>query len=387
MKDCDAVKGLLQKALGDTGAEIECFDCSRTTQMLVVRQVMPEMLKSVCRALEAEGYACEADNAFGENQFFSYIAEEEALFVSYYPTDARLHLICDVRPLPVHCVPKGAEEQLLFAQYATQNSFRSDARGYANGMGYLFRLEDNTLIAIDGGHKEDAHGFLQLMRKLTGCERPRVALWIVTHPHLDHFSALSELCKTDDVTVDAYYTCMPPESFTEPDYRVFLETMRGYEVKNRTAHTGDRFVFGKLCMETLVTGEEVLCRTPEGSIKNVNDLSLMLRFCAEGQSILFPGDAGTPEYGVAEAVAGARLRSDLYQVSHHGRTGAAHADHFASLVSPKLVLWPGNRNQIAYHEENGVSNRWLRSAQSTVTEHIVASDGSWICELPYTIQA
>lgn len=272
--------------------------------------------------------------------------------------------------------------KIKMAQYSTVNSRRTDVRGYACGMGYLFLLSDNTLIAIDGGNKEDGENFLALMREMTGQARPRVRMWIITHPHDDHYSALLEILKLDAVEIDAYYSRVPDDSFGLPAEQDLPRLIKDYGTKNITARMGDSFAFGELHIDTLITCREVLIYEYERTKKDINNLSLVFKITVGGQSILFVGDAGTPEYEVLKKLASSTLKSDIYQVSHHGVTGAAHNDEFTSLVSPTVALWPGSRPQIAWRTEQG-SNKWIYSKESSVKLHIVAGDGNFITELPY----
>lgn len=357
--------------------------CSHIAKMQVLRNTTVEGFVAYCKQLERLGYTHVADHAFGENLFTTYAGEHFWVYASYHAYSGEIHVICD---LPRKAIPavfvETPQKKICFAQYDTVCSYCNELTGVACGMGYLFRLADNRLIAIDGGLEDDCVGFCDLMRKLTGEERPRVALWIITHPHGDHYGALKKLSHSDAVDIEAYYSCMPPDRFKPHGCRDMLTGIKDYDEKNITAHTGDKFYFGELCMETLITCEEMLLQQYEQTYTDTNNLSLMLRFSIQGQTLLFAADARTPEYGVVENIAGAVLKSDILQVSHHGRTGRAHEDQFVCAVSPRVALWPGNRTQIAADCDKGANN-WIRSADSSVKEHFVANDGCVILDLPY----
>ena len=88
-------------------------------------------------------------------------------------------------------------------QYATKASaydgaFDSKVGWAAAGMGYLLRTENGHLIAVDGGHPEDAEAFLELL-EANSDGKPVVDFWIITHPHGDHYGALLEICRRPEL--------------------------------------------------------------------------------------------------------------------------------------------------------------------------------------------
>ncbi len=355
---------------------------SRTSNVQVISKIKKEDFDAYCDELRNKGYKEVSSNSFGKNVFVTFEGEINWLFLSYYAYCGELHVIADA-PRPMWLYSSDYEVgSIKFAQYDTNTSYVNDTVGVACGMGYLFMLSDGNFIVIDGGVEGDADRFLKLMQDMSGEARPRVALWIITHPHSDHYGALKILSHTDNVEIRNYYSCMPPSDFKPQGCRDMLEGIKDYDLKNITAHTGDKFVIGGVQIESLLTCEEMILRKYEQTYTDTNNLSTVLKFTVSGQSILFAADARTPEYLVLEKVAGAVLKSDILQVTHHGRTGRAHEDAFVRAVSPTVALWPGNHAQIAHDCALGANN-WIYSEESTVKEHIVANDGRFICELPY----
>ena len=102
-------------------------------------------------------------------------------------------------------------------QLCTSNSeFDGEWKWQAAGMSYLIRTKENRFVVIDGGEdQEDALHLIKKMKELSGIERPTVALWILTHPHLDHYGALYHLSKRVDrefeVTIQQLCYQLPAE--------------------------------------------------------------------------------------------------------------------------------------------------------------------------------
>ena len=68
------------------------------------------------------------------------------------------------------------------------------------GMGDIIRTRSNRLVIIDGGRNiEDSRHIIELAKELTGEERPTVALWIITHPHVDHYNALLYISRDSEL--------------------------------------------------------------------------------------------------------------------------------------------------------------------------------------------
>ncbi len=362
----------------------EFTQASLTSQMRVICDASKEGFEEYVCSLVRDGYKEISSNSFGRNCFVSLAGKKNWLFVSYHDYCNELHIISDeARPLWLYEPLLEGKQKIKFAQYDTKTSYCDEIEGVACGMGYLFLLSDGRFVAIDGGLEGDCDGFTQLMKNMSGEQSPKVALWIITHPHGDHYGALKKISHKNDVIIENYYSCMPPKHFKPQGCKDMLEGIKDYAKKNITAHTGDKFTFGGVCIETLLTCEEMLLSSYEQTYCDTNNLSVVLKFTVDGQSILFAADARTPEYCVLENVARDVLASDILQVSHHGRTGRAHEDAFVSAVHPSVALWPGNHAQINHDRTLGANN-WIYSSKSSVCEHIFANDGRFVCELPYT---
>ena len=82
-----------------------------------------------------------------------------------------------------------------FIQYRTLASlydkeFSTLSAWPAAGMGDVIVTDNGKLIVIDGGGAPDAEDLLCLIEKCAGFSKPTVELWIITHPHGDHYGAL-----------------------------------------------------------------------------------------------------------------------------------------------------------------------------------------------------
>lgn len=89
-------------------------------------------------------------------------------------------------------------------QYCTKASlydgpFDSVVGWAAAGMGYLFKTANGHLVVVDGGNCEDAEAFVSLLEMNASTALPEIDLWIITHPHGDHYGALLEICRRPEL--------------------------------------------------------------------------------------------------------------------------------------------------------------------------------------------
>ena len=106
------------------------------------------------------------------------------------------------------------ETEVLYQLCTKASEFDGEWKWQGAGMSYLIRTRENRLIAIDGGHEEDAPNLIEKMREITGEETPNVALWMITHPHTDHYRALLEISQNEiyrrAVKIDQLCYQLPP---------------------------------------------------------------------------------------------------------------------------------------------------------------------------------
>ena len=81
---------------------------------------------------------------------------------------------------------------------------------YKQTMGYVFRAKTGEVLVVDGGHQGNHR---ELERVLTRCGG-HVDLWLLTHPHADHYTAIIDLMKCgSDVTWDKFGAGVLPEGW------------------------------------------------------------------------------------------------------------------------------------------------------------------------------
>ncbi len=233
-------------------------------------------------------------------------------------------------------------------QYRTKASlyngeFGGNAGWPAAGMGYVFVTEKNRLLVVDGGHEEDAESFLSLLTEIAG-GIPTIDLWIVTHPHRDHYGVLQELATRADlrehVNVKTLGWYFPAEfrdrSGKAPCDKADRHLREVCEAIGAAAYTprmGDTVTVDDLKLRFLFVPAD--CK----ELTNPNSLSLIFSVKSLRRTALITGDACpvTMQYCVDRY--GNVLQSDILQLPHHGLCDTGNPD-FYRLVQARVLLVP-----------------------------------------------
>lgn len=234
-------------------------------------------------------------------------------------------------------------------QYCTKASlFDGDFIGAgawpAAGMGYVFISENHRLMVIDGGYGEDAESLLDLLTEQAGGEIPTVDLWIVTHPHGDHYGALREIALREDlrgriqVKQIIYYF---PNEFRNKNGKAPCGKANAHmdgvcRALGATAHVptvGERIQLDGLELSFLFVPTDC------SFIDNPNSLSLIFTVQGARRRVMMTGDAfpDTLQYCVEHH--GEALQADILQLPHHGLCDTGNPA-FYRLVNAKILFDP-----------------------------------------------
>lgn len=213
---------------------------------------------------------------------------------------------------------------------------------YGNGMSMVYKLSDGRLMVFDGGNASVKNFLIEALQEIAGTKKVKVAAWVMTHDHGDHYGALIEYYYANAATINQVLEI--EEFWMNP------MNSEGYGVQNHLKNA-----FPKAKMRRLTYGEDitldkikmtVLCAPevlPADSRNDVNTNSLVLMFNIGGKKILMTGDANEPawDFMVRQQSKGAKysLKCDYLQVPHHGVQAAGTADGY-SAASPRYLVIP-----------------------------------------------
>lgn len=204
------------------------------------------------------------------------------------------------------------------------------------GNSYVIRTDNNKIIVMDGGVKEEEsylRGFLAALGNV-------VDYWFVSHPHPDHIGALTKILE-DPKGITIREVCQSPfsESLldTEPDYKEqavqYYDAFKKSGVKNTEVFPGMVFIFGNTTVKVLGIKNEEIKDNP------YNNSSMVLKVSDPVKSVLFLADTGK-ESGdkLLDGPFKNELDCDYLQLAHHGQQGVSM--DFYRTVKFRACLWP-----------------------------------------------
>lgn len=233
-------------------------------------------------------------------------------------------------------------------QYCTQGShydgaFDSKVGWSAAGMGYLIKTENGRLIAIDGGNHDDAEGFLHLLEANADGQIPEIDLWIITHPHGDHYFALLDMCKREELRsrfrVHQILYHFPAEFRTKNGDAFCNAHNRNMEFILEV--TGATCYTPRVDEKITVDGMELhFLYTPTDCsiLNNPNQLSLIFSIQGKNKKLLVTGDAFERNLLIALWRYGAALKSDILQMPHHGLCDTGNIDFYKKVDANTLLI-------------------------------------------------
>ena len=244
-------------------------------------------------------------------------------------------------------------------QYANRDPYQM--------MGYLLKTPEGKTVVIDGGRQEGADA--AFLHELILREGGRVDLWLITHAHDDHFSALSCILRDMeklDFEIGDMRICFPPLEWLRTvengqpyaPAAAFLERLEKHSIVPTPLCRGDRLTCGGLSIDVLHDAENYV------NYHGVNDTGAVLRVHYPNRDILFLADI---EPAAAEELmalyAPEQLRCDIVQMAHHGQGGAPRA--FYEIVLPKIALytapdWLWTNNNGTGPFKTLETRRWMR---------------------------
>lgn len=198
-------------------------------------------------------------------------------------------------------------------------------------------LIGNTAVMIDAGYASEARKSVIPYLQELGIKK--IDHFFVSHPHRDHYEGLAVILDAGVSIKNLYYKIPAPEiedcCYDKRDFLKFINYAKDRGTKLVQPQTGFKLSLPrKSTLEILHAQEGNL---PDANL-DVNDLSLIMKWKINGNSVLFPGDLNLRLGGVLSS--DQRMRSDFLKMPHHGAESLA-PNSFLNAVNPGYVLVPG----------------------------------------------
>lgn len=248
----------------------------------------------------------------------------------------------------------------------------------AAGMGYIIVSDNGHFIVIDGGEcRNDAMHILKILSSLSNDNVPTVALWIITHTHLDHFGALTFFASgaefADTVKIDKICACTNiPLGFGDAEQKLLVRTIESLDASAFEPYTQERIMIDELNIQFLFTWRD------HPNIKNAtsfNELSVVFMVSSKKRKMLFTGDSTRVGFlKILELFPHDAIKCDFLQLAHHGLDGGDI--EFYELAAPTVVFVPCSVGGIKFiKSSNGDFNKCSRYVRENAQSVICACNG------------
>lgn len=378
----------------------DLYTCSNGDTQIRYNQVgnRKEVLAYVTE-LEQAGFTRHTGNEVGNNLFATYVKGNTLVHFNYFAKQKQLHIVFGVKGHLLSNQPiELTAEQKVVVPSITQMYLSN------TGLSMVLQLADGSFYVIDGGRynpdfdgeitetinagaanekqyvfQQDTAGDVEklwafIQANTPQGQRPQIT-WMITHADGDHINGATHFIKTYAGQFDLLQVCY---NFPNDGAGLaFVGTVRQFypNTPHYVMRTGDKFYLpGNAELEILCTMEDL----EELKWSNWNITSAAFRFTVEGKTILITGDTETAPNTKMYNTYGNYLKSDVYQVPHHGANGGVLS--MTKAVDPSICFWSVSKEKFENDNRMGGTayskydyTKWLRQ-QSNVKAHYHQSE-------------
>lgn len=223
--------------------------------------------------------------------------------------------------------------------YQLPSQEKINSTEYNQNESYVLLTPDKKIIVMDGGNAGDGEYLYNFIK----CLGNEVEAWFISHPHSDHYMALTNLLQNYELNIKKLYYDFGDMNWiinnspgSMPLIQEFEKQVKLHGIPVQKPVKDDVYEFGSVKVKVLNNAEHY---SYYGGIGGMNSLSIIYKVYTANASILFLGDADIDEGAwLLENVSEEDLKSTIVQMAHHGQNGVDEALY--KVISPKICLWP-----------------------------------------------
>ena len=400
-----------------TGGEINAVaNAGDGCYCVVIGETNADEYKAYLSALAGEGYKTHASNDIAGNLFSTLYTDKYTVNAGFYKNYEEVRIV--IEPFSENTMPL-AKSDLTAVTTPQLTMIGLDnligAEYQNNGLCLVYRLADGSFVIVDGGHSEDAAvsaaDIISALREQSKDYAKtdadiRIAAWIITHPHSDHFGTLvkgySQFTKFkvervfanfwDEGTFEAFKSAK--DTFASGKYTTYTQTPDIAEklgAEYIVPHVGQAWWIGGTKFEFLYTLESFLPRTTP----TFNTSSLIFRSVTTDASgkeykVMVTGDGTGYTMQIIADTFKEELKCDVVQLAHHGSITSGNSggtQKAYEYMSPSVLFWPVGQKHYETVKEYTYNHVLHDSRNPNFAELYIAGwqGNSVTISLPYTL--
>ena len=244
-------------------------------------------------------------------------------------------------------------------------SASSPADTFGNGLSVIYRLSDGSLFIFDGGSGNVKYMLYKCLKDLSGGGKIKVAAWVMTHSHWDHYGAMYELLTgiyKDDFEIQEFWFNRSNNTSDGTGSGVHLEnafkSVAVGSTKVRILEYGATYTLdgGRVSAKVLCTPKNVADKIGKVSGADENTNSLVMMLSIGGKKLLMTGDANEAawDFMVSQHIKSNEysLDCDYLQMPHHAVQAAGTTAAYDA-ASPSYVIIPSTTALARSHCTSG----------------------------------
>ncbi len=400
-----------------TGGEINAVsNAGDGCYCVVIGETNADEYKTYLSALAGEGYKTHASNDIAGNLFSTLYTDKYTVNAGFYKNYEEVRIV--IEPFSENTLPLAKSD---FAAVTTpqltmiglDNLIGADYQN--NGLCLVYRLADGSFVIVDGGHSEDAAvsaaDIISALREQSKDYAKtdadiRIAAWIITHPHSDHFGTLvkgySQFTKFkvervfanfwDEGTFEAFKSAK--DTFASGKYTTYTQTPGIAEklgAEYIVPHVGQAWWIGGTKFEFLYTLESFLPRsTPTFNTSSLIFRSVTTDASGKEYKVMVTGDGTGYTMQIIADTFKEELKCDVVQLAHHGSITSGNSggtQKAYEYMSPSVLFWPVGQKHYATVKEYTYNHVLHDSRNPNFAELYIAGwqGNSVTISLPYTL--